>query len=129
MNHSRGLNVTRGYVKIDFSPAWTLNAKVIDFIFFTEKESKQGKAKDLDERQDKYFRISPKMLVQGRAYFKGKVLAEIMDTGYSNVEQVISALVPMLPDSIPMRAAIQFRIDNLDHETHVVYERTKGKGF
>ncbi|MDO4319212.1 MAG: phage integrase SAM-like domain-containing protein [Bacteroidales bacterium] len=129
MNHSRGLNVTRGYVKVDFSPAWTLNAKVIDFIFFTEKESKQGKAKDLDETEDKYFRISPKMLVQGRAYFKGKVLAEIMDTGYSNVEQVISTLVPMLPDSIPMRAAIQFRIDNIDHETHVVYERTKGKGF
>ena len=49
-----------------------------------------------------------------------------MDTGYSNVEQVISALVPMLPESIPMRAAIQFRIDNLDYETHVVYERTKG---
>ena len=27
MNHSHGMNVTRGYVKIDFSPAWRLNAK------------------------------------------------------------------------------------------------------
>lgn len=33
MNHSHGLNVTRGYVKLDFTPAWNLNAKVIDFIF------------------------------------------------------------------------------------------------
>ena len=39
MNHSHGLNVTRGYVKIDFSPAWRLNAKVIDFVFFSDKPS------------------------------------------------------------------------------------------
>lgn len=48
MNHSHGLNVTRGYVKIDFSPAWELNARVIDFIFFSSKRSKQGKAERLD---------------------------------------------------------------------------------
>lgn len=128
MNHSRGLNVTRGYVKIDFSPAWTLNAKVIDFIFFTEKESKQERQKILMKDRTSIFAY-PQDAGARTGIFQGKVLAEIMDTGYSNVEQVISALVPMLPDSIPMRAAIQFRIDNLDHETHVVYERTKGKGF
>lgn len=129
MNHSRGLNVTRGYVKIDFSPAWALNAKVIDFIFFSEEKSKLGKARDLDESQNKLFRISPKMMVRGRAYFKGKILAEIQDTGYSNVEQVITALAETLPDTIPERAAVQFRIENLDHDNEVVYERTKGKGF
>lgn len=42
MNHSHGLNITRGYVKIDFTPDWELNAKVIDFIFFSSKKSKQG---------------------------------------------------------------------------------------
>ena len=42
MNHSHGLNVTRGYVKIDFTPAWELNAKVIDFIFFSSKKSRQS---------------------------------------------------------------------------------------
>lgn len=41
LNHSHGMNVTRGYVKIDFSPAWRLNAKIIDFIFFSDKKSKQ----------------------------------------------------------------------------------------
>jgi len=59
MNHSHGLNVTKGYVKIDFSPAWQLNAKVIDFIFFSDKKSKQGKKTyGIEEPQDKMFRIS-----------------------------------------------------------------------
>lgn len=35
MNHSDGHNVTRGYIRPDFSPAWELNEKVVEFIFFT----------------------------------------------------------------------------------------------
>ena len=34
MNHSNGHAVTRGYIKLDFSSAWELNRKVIDFIFY-----------------------------------------------------------------------------------------------
>ena len=34
MNHSHGYTVTRGYLRIDFTPAWELNAKVIDFILY-----------------------------------------------------------------------------------------------
>lgn len=79
MNHSHGLKVTRGYVKIDYSPAWRLNAKVIDFIFFTDKPSKQGRAKDIDEPEEKLFRLSRKMMVYARAYFKGAVMAELTD--------------------------------------------------
>ncbi len=41
------------YVKVDYTPAWILNEKVIDFIFFTDKESK------FVEKDDKTFeRIS-----------------------------------------------------------------------
>lgn len=41
------------YVKVDYTPAWILNEKVIDFIFFTDKESK------FVEKDDKSFeRIS-----------------------------------------------------------------------
>ena len=58
MNHSHGLNITGGYVKIDFTPAWELNAKVIDFIFFSSKKSKQGRARDFETPADKMFRIS-----------------------------------------------------------------------
>ena len=47
MNHSHGHTVTRGYLKIDFTPAWELNAKVIDFILFSKKRSKQGDRKSV----------------------------------------------------------------------------------
>ena len=73
MNHSHGRAITRGYIKLDFSPAWELNAKVIDFIFFSTARSKQGMARDVDERKDVMFRIAPKYMVYARAYFRGEV--------------------------------------------------------
>ncbi len=129
MNHSHGLKVTRGYVKIDYSPAWRLNAKVIDFVFFTDKPSKQGRAKDIDEPEEKLFRLSKKMMVYARAYFKGAVLAELTDIGFNNVDEVIKVLAAKLPKDIAAGCAVQFRIQNCDKGTEVVYERTKGKGF
>ena len=129
MNHSHGLNVTRGYVKIDFSPAWRLNAKVIDFIFFSDKPSKQGVAKDLEDTEDKLFRISPKMMIYGRAYFKGKVIGETTDIGFNTVDDVIKKLVEQFPSDIPTGCAVQFRLTNCDTQREIVYERTKGKGF
>ena len=129
MNHSHGFNITRGYVKIDFTPAWKLNAKVIDFIFFSDEKSKQGKALDLEAPADKLFRISKKMMIRGRAYFKGKVLSEFTDIGFSNVDQVIAKLARELPSDIPTGCTVQFRITNCDTQKEVVYERSKGKGF
>ena len=129
MNHSHGLNVTRGYVKLDFSPAWRLNAKVIDFIFFSDAKSKQGKALDFEAPADKMFRITKKMMIYGRAYFKGKIVGELTDIGFSNVEEVISKLVMQLPKDIPTGCTVQFRLTNCDSQKEVVYERSKGKGF
>lgn len=129
MNHSHGLNITRGYVKIDFTPAWELNAKVIDFIFFSSKKSKQGKARDFETPADKLFRITKKMMIYGRAYFKGDVIGEITDIGFSNVDQVIDRLVEQLPKNIPTGCMVQFRLMNCDSKKEVVYERSKGKGF
>lgn len=129
MNHSHGLNVTRGYVKIDFTPAWTLNAKVIDFVFFSNERSKQGKAKDIEQPEEKLFRLSKKMMVYARAYFKGEVLAELTSIGFGTVDSVIEALAAKLPDTIPAGCEVQFRIKNCDSGREAVYERTKGKGF
>lgn len=67
MNHSHGYAVTRGYLKIDFSPAWELNAKVIDFIFFSTIKSKQGMSRGVEEPADKLFRLSPKRMVNAPA--------------------------------------------------------------
>lgn len=129
MNHSQGLNVTRGYVKIDFTPAWKLNAKVIDFIFFSDEKSKQGKAKDIDAPQNKMFRISKKMMIYGRAYFKGKVIGELTNLGFNTVDDVIAELASLLPKDIPNGSNVQFRLTNCDSQMEVVYERSKGKGF
>lgn len=129
MNHSHGHTVTRGYIKIDFSPAWELNAKVIDFIFFSTAKSKQGMARGVEEPSDKLFRLSPKRMVYARAYFRGEVLAEVSDIGFSNVDEVIARLAGQLPATIPTGCSVHFRIKDLDADREAVYERTKGKGF
>lgn len=128
MNHSHGHTVTRGYIKIDFTPAWELNAKVIDFIFFSTAMSKQGMARDVDEPADKLFRLSPKRMVYARAYFRGEVLAEVSDIGFGTVDEVISRLAGQLPDTIPTGYAVQFRIKDVDADREAVYE-SRGEGF
>lgn len=129
MNHSHGHTITRGYIKIDFTPAWELNRKVIDFIFYSKKKSKQGLAKGVDEPKDKLFRLSPKKMVYGAAYYKGDTLAEVCDTGFGTVEAVIKVLVSQLPETIPNRATVQFVIKNMDTGKEMAYFHTKGKGF
>ena len=129
MNHSHGLKVTRGYVKIDYSPAWELNAKIIDFIFFSNEKSKQGLAKDIEETKDAQFRITPKMMIKGEAFFMGEKLVEITDIGYHTVDDVINVMTPQLPSDIAKGCMVQFRITNMDSKKYVIYERSKGKGF
>ena len=129
MNHSHGLKVTRGYVKIDYSPAWELNAKIIDFIFFSNEKSKQGLAKDIEETKDAQFRITPKMMIKGEAFFMGEKLVEITDIGYHTVDDVINVMIPQFPSDIAKGCMVQFRITNMDSKKYVIYERSKGKGF
>ena len=125
MNHSTAHRVTRGYLKVDYSPAWRLNEKVIEFVFFTDQAGSRNEAQD-----DGLFRISPKMMVKGTAYFQGRKVGELQDTGYSNVNEVMADLVKQLPDDIPPRSMVQFKIERLDGDRKsVCYERMKGKGF
>ena len=82
MNHASGHKVTRGYVKIDFTPAWVLNEKVVDFIFFsTEKGARQKHT----EEADTFERFSAKQMMKGTVYFRGKKLGEVHDIGFNNV--------------------------------------------
>lgn len=129
MNHSHGHTVTRTYLKVDFTPAWVLNAKVVDFVLFSNKKSKQGIADDIDNPIAKQFKLSPKRMTCGQAFFKGEVLAEVSDIGFSNVDQVIRALVPQLPNTIPVGSEVTFRIKDLDTGLEGIYYHTKGKGF
>lgn len=123
MNHASGHEVTRGYLKLDFSPAWRLNERVVDLIFYSATESEKK------DPEDGLFRFSAKHLVRGGAYFRGRLLGEVEDTGYNNIDEVIQALVPFVPDDVPTRSMVQFKIDIVDKGLSQTYERMKGKGF
>ena len=121
MNHSAGYNITRGYIKMDFSPAWRLNEKVVDMIFFSEQQSSREHQKE----EDHFTRFSPKYMIRGSVYFRGKLLGEIEDIGFRNVDEVISKLFPFVPEDIPERSMIQFKITNVDKQQTAIYERMK----
>ena len=72
MNHAAGHKVTRGYIKIDYSPAWELNEKVVDFIFFSGKTSVREQ-----KQEDTHFRLSFRYMVNGAAYHNGQKVAEL----------------------------------------------------
>lgn len=124
MNHAHGHKVTRGYIKLDFSPAWELNEKVVDFIFFTDKPSHK---EEQDEEQ--HFKLSYRFMVDAAAYFQGQKVASVTDVGFNNVDEVIARLVQQLPPDIPPRSIVLFKIVNMDKDQTVVYQRQKGKGF
>lgn len=126
MNHSSGHTVTRGYVKTDFTPAWELNEKVVDFIFFSGKTSVREQKQEEDEQ---HFRLSYRYMVNAIAYHQGQNVAEFTDVGFNNVDEVIAKLATMLPEDIPDRTIVMFKIVNLDKNQTVVYQRQKGKGF
>lgn len=127
MNHSHRQSVTRGYVIPDFTPAWELNEKVIDFILFSDATSRRMEREQPQE--EGLFRLSPKMLIRAAAFFQGKCLANFEDIGYSNIEEVTQALVAKFPADIPDRSMVQFKIVNCDNGKVYVYEHQKGKGF
>lgn len=124
MNHSHGFTVTRGYLKLDFSPAWELNEKVVDFLFFTDKPSSRE-----PKQEQPGFKLSFRYMVEGAAYYQGRKLAEVMDIGFNNIDSVVERLVSMLPDTIPNHAIVLFKITNIDKDQTVVVQRQKGKGF
>lgn len=127
MNHSHRQSVTRGYVIPDFTPAWELNERVIDFILFSDATSRRMEREQ--PKEEGLFRLSPKMLIRAAAFFQGKCLANFEDIGYSNIEEVTKALVAQFPADIPDRSMVQFKIVNCDSGKVYVYEHQKGKGF
>ena len=124
MNHSSGHKVTRGYIKLDFTPAWELNEKVVDFIFFSDKPSAGER-----HEEEFHFRLSYRYQVHATAFFQGRKVAEVTDTGFNSVNEVIERLAANLPEDIPARSMVMFKIENVDKGQTVVYQRMKGKGF
>lgn len=130
MNHIQHDAVTRGYINIDFTPAWELNERVIDVVFGGSSKPTDVAARDVElVSADSVEMVSPDSMIYARAYFRGNMLAEVGDIGFKSVEEVIARLANSLPDTIPDGGVVHFRIKNVDADKEEVYERIKGKGF
>ena len=116
LNHSTN-KMAKVYVQVDYTPAWILNEKVIDFIFFTDKESKYV------EKEDKTFeRISKYNNIRAEAYVMGKKVCALEDTGFTNVDQIMNKLVTLLPKKATNKR-VQFKITNVDKNLSQMYQR------
>lgn len=120
LNHAHKTRLARTYVKIDFTPAWILNEKVIEKIFFTEENSCEHK----EEQNNHFERFSFKQLIKGTLYFRGRIISTVEDVGFNNVEDVIKVLMKDLPDTIPSRSLVQIRIENKDKQQTKDYTRS-----
>lgn len=119
LNHAHKTKLARTYVKINFAPAWELNEKVIDKIFFSEDKSRER----IEEEDNTFERFSFRQLIKGTLYFKGRIIHTIEDIGFNNVEEIINALMKELPETIPARSMVQIRIENKDKRQKKDYTR------
>ena len=104
--------------KLDYSPVWELNEKVIDYVFFSNE--------DIDNRDDScnsFERMSKYNLIRGEAFICGDCVSLIEDSGFANVEQVITKLLASLPDDTPRPSKVQIKISNLDKKQTQLYQR------
>ena len=118
LNHST-FKMARIYTKIDYSPAWELNDKVIEYIFFTNE--------DIANREDSgksFERMSKYNLIRAEAYISGVCMSVIEDSGFTNIEQVITRVLSSLSDDIPRPFKVQLKITNLDKRKVQLYQRT-----
>lgn len=117
LNHSTN-KMARVYTMIDYSPAWELNDKVIDYIFFSNKEPGI-----YDNPDDSFERMSKYNLIRGELFIGGERVSIVEDTGFSNVDQVITLLLSSLPNEIPHPTKVQLKITNLDKKQTQLYMR------
>lgn len=117
LNHST-YKMARVYTTIDYSPAWELNEKVIDYIFFSNEDiEKSEDARTSFERMSKY------NLIRGEAFICGNRVSVIEDSGFINIEQVITKLLASLPNDLSRPSKAQIKITNLDKKQTQLYQR------
>ena len=136
MNHASGHRVTRGYLKLSFEPAWRLNEMVVERVFGERGEDLSqigisGLREQHSSRDDSLpgvqaeglRRFSPKSLIRGSVFFRGRLLGELEDIGYGNVDEVIGSLMPFVPRDVPAGCMLLFRVENVDRGDMAVYKR------
>ena len=117
LNHST-YKMARVYTKIDYSPAWELNEKVIEYIFFSNEEPDNN-----EDSTHPFERMSKYNLIRGEAFISGECVSAIENTGFTNVEQVISKLLSTIYDDTLRKIKVQIKITNLDKRQTQLYQR------
>lgn len=117
MNHSI-YGITRGYVQIDFTPAWELNEKVVDFIFFSSEASRKVK-----QKVEVFERISKLNLMRGELWYQGSMVSCVEDSGYTSIDGVMESIA--IPDDIPTGGILIYKIINLDKNQTAVQTKRK----
>ena len=59
-------------------------------------------------------RMSKYNLIRGEAFVNGERVSTIEDSGFTNVEQVITRLLSSLHEDVPRPTKVQIKISNLD---------------
>ena len=62
-------------------------------------------------------------LIRGEAFIRGERVSVIEDSGFTNIEQVITRLLSSLSDVIPRPFKVQIKITNLDKRIFQLYQR------
>ena len=68
-------------------------------------------------------RMSKYNLIRGEVFISGERVSVIEDSGFTNIEQVITRLLLSLPDEIERPTKVQVRITNLDKKQTQLYQR------
>ena len=68
-------------------------------------------------------RISKYNLIRGEAFISGECVSVIEDSGFTNVEQVITIQLSSLHEDVPRQAKVQIKITNLDKKQTQLYQR------
>ncbi len=117
LNHST-YKMARVYTKIDYSPAWELNEKVIDYLFFSNED-----IDNCEDSDNSFERMSKYNLIRGEAFVSGECVSVIENSGFTNVEQVITRLLSSFSDNISRPSKVQIKISNLDKKQTQLYQR------
>ena len=63
-------------------------------------------------------------------YFRGKVLAQVEDVGYNNVNEIINELMSRIPETIPSKTLVQIRIETrIKTRLRIIQERLNKIGM
>ena len=68
-------------------------------------------------------RMSKYNLIRGEAFVSGECVSVIEDSGFTNVEQVVTKLLSSLSDEIERPTKVQIKITNLDKRQIILFQK------